>query len=159
MGIRPRTHTAYHADADYTQAWWLLDSRGVEDSQTCRGIAESTLLIRFVERVTSFLFFLPLRLRLRAYFDIWSQLPAASSTALPSLYIPVEPPVEQLDLQSLQKYHPKGLEGFELCPDPNRNEGTRRSRLKSQRHQQGARSQCKGTYRYDIPHMCRIGLA
>ena len=57
------------------------------------------------------------------------------------------------------KYHPKGLEadvfsevsidpkglqtqrvskGFELCPDPNRNEGTRRSRLKSQRrHHQG----------------------
>ena len=34
-----------------------------------------------------------------------------------------------------------------------------RPRLKSQRHQQGARSQCKGTYRYDIPHMFRIGLA
>ena len=85
----------------------MLDSRGVEGSQTCRGIAESTPLIRYVERVTSFMSFLPraLRLRLRAYsyFGIWPQLPAAatSSTALPSLYIPAEPPVEQLDLQSL----------------------------------------------------------
>ena len=52
--------------------------------------------------------------------------------------------------------NPKGLKGSELCPDPNRNEGARRSRLKSQRR---ARSQCQGRYRYDIPHMFRIGVA
>ena len=105
-------------------AWWLLDSRGVGDSRTCRGIAESTLLIRFVESVSSFLFFLPLRLRLRAYLDIWSQLPATSFTALPSLYIPAEPPVErqQLDLQSLLDGVTEKSSGLSVdprgCPGP-----------------------------------------
>ena len=107
---------AQHPRLKTLVAWWLLDSRGVEDAQTCRGITESTLLIRFVERVTSFLFFLPLRLRLRAYFDIWSQLPATSSTALPSLYVPVQPPVEQLDLQSLLDRVTEKFSGLSMDP-------------------------------------------
>ena len=83
-----------------------------------RTVTESTLLIRFVERVTSFLFFLPLRLRLRAYFGIWSQLPAISSTAhaLPPLYVPAEPPVEQLDLQSLLDRVTEKFTGLSMDP-------------------------------------------
>ena len=107
---------AQHPRLKTLVAWWLLDSRGVEDAQACRGITESTLLIRFVERVASFLFFLPLRLRLRAYFDIWSQLPATSSTALPSLYVPVQPPVEQLDLQSLLDRVTEKFSGLSMDP-------------------------------------------
>ena len=97
---------------------WLLDPRGVADSQTCRGIAESAPLIKFAERATSFLLFLHLRLRLRAYFGIWPQLPATSSTALPSLYVPVQPPdpVEQLDLQSLLDRVTEKFSGLSVDP-------------------------------------------
>ena len=99
-------------------AWWLPDSRGANDSRNCRGHVESTLLIRFVERVISFMFFLPLCLRLRAYFGIWLQLPATSSDALLSLYVHVAPPVEQLGLQSLLDRVTEKCSGLGLSMDP-----------------------------------------
>ena len=109
---------AQHPQLTNFVAWWLLDSRGAEDSRNCRDHVESTLLISFVEMATSFWFFLPLRLRLRAYFDIrfWSEMPAASSTALPSLYVTAAPPVEQLDLQSLLDRATDKFSGLSMDP-------------------------------------------
>ena len=80
-------------------AWWLLDSgsHSVKDSQNCRGHVESALLIRFVER-------LPFRC---SSLFVFASVPTLTSglsyqqpllaTALPSLYVPAAPPVEQLN--------------------------------------------------------------